>query len=79
MSYGPQLPPHLQKPRELESDDPDSDNEDQIGPKLPGSKKDIDLSLKIFHNFYGIITVTFFLLFRRSLSGSKAGFRRKRR
>jgi len=43
MSYGPQLPPHLQKPREVESDDPDSDNEDQIGPKLPGNKKVIDL------------------------------------
>jgi hypothetical protein len=74
MSYGPQLPPHLQKPREVGSDDPDSDNEDQIGPKLPGSKKDIDLSFKIFHNFYGIITVTFFFTFQTFPVGVQSRF-----
>jgi hypothetical protein len=36
MSYGPQLPPHLQKQRPPSHQDSDSDNEDQIGPKLPG-------------------------------------------
>ena len=35
MSYGPQLPPHLHKPRD---DSEDSESEDQIGPKLPGEK-----------------------------------------
>ncbi len=50
MSYGPQLPPHLQKPREVESDDSDSDNEDQIGPKLPGNKQVAICVFKTFHN-----------------------------
>ena len=36
MSYGPQLPPHLQKQRPPSDQDSDSDNDEQIGPKLPG-------------------------------------------
>jgi hypothetical protein len=35
MSYGPQLPPHLQK-KNVESSESEDDNEELFGPKLPG-------------------------------------------
>ena len=38
MSYGPQLPPNMQKPR-VDSSDEDEDDDQMFGPKLPGEHK----------------------------------------